>query len=81
MTHVDHEREAEKAEYYMDTNDFRAGKYAVRDVSKDPTWHDVKCVERHFNRKGDFTTHVNHREKDYATVCASLEAQGATKTA
>lgn len=50
----------------------------VMDVSSDPNWRDVICVERHFVN-GELTCHVNHRKKNFEQVCALLTAAGGKK--
>lgn len=66
-----------KAHFELVSKDFRAGTYDLTDVSADPTWSDVKCVESHRDTKGTLTSVVNHRAKDFDAACASLRQIGA----
>lgn len=52
------------------------GTYIVTDVSSDSTWHPVVCVERR-SVDGKLCSAVNHVTKEFAQVCAALEAKGA----
>jgi hypothetical protein len=69
--------EKRKAHYELTTKNFRAGTYDVVDVSSDPSWDNVKCVESCRNTKGELTTVVNHRDMDFDAVCASFIRLGA----